>query len=272
MTATREDTVRKRRVMHDLKPRRIEVRNVEQITPRMVRVTFHGDELDTFVSLDADDHVKLAFPAAPHLGFELPEWSASGPVWPEGYPTPLFRDFTPRQYDQQDRSLVVDFLLHGEGPASTWAASARPGQTLGILGPRGSMVVDDAFDWYLMIGDETALPSIARRLESMAPGTRALAFIEVENVEDELPLHTAADARVTWVHRNGQSDALEQAVRNATFPVGEAFVWAGGEATALRGIRRYLIRELGWPTEWASFSGHWKIGVADHDHHEPIED
>jgi NADPH-dependent ferric siderophore reductase len=31
------------------------------------------------------------------------------------------------------------------------------------------MVVPDIFDSYLLIGDETALPAIARRLEGLAP-------------------------------------------------------------------------------------------------------
>ncbi|MCC6943085.1 MAG: siderophore-interacting protein [Thermomicrobiales bacterium] len=272
MTTTQNDAARTQRVMHELRPRLLEVVDVSSIAPRMVRVTFTGDDLDTFVTLDADDHMKMTFPPREGAELVLPAWSEHGPVWPEGKEKPAIRDFTPRRHDPLAKRLEVDFFLHGEGPASRWAAKAQPGQILGVLGPRGSFVVSDAFEWYLMIGDETALPSIARRLESFAPGVKAVALIEVDGPKDEIAIATQADASITWVHRNGQRDALEQAVRNASFPEGEGFVWAGGEATALRGIRRYLLREANMPAEWASFSGHWKIGVADHDHHEPIED
>lgn len=272
MSTTQNETARKHRVMHELRPRLIEVIAVESITPRMVRVTFSSEELGTFVSLDADDHMKLAFPPGDGAELVLPEWTANGPVWPEGREKPVMRDFTPRRHDSIARTLQVDFLLHGDGPASRWASRAQPGQVIGVIGPRGSMVVDEDFDWYLMIGDETALPSIARRLESFAPGTHAVAIIEVDGSSDEITVDTAANAEIIWVHRNRGADALEQAVRRTGFPSGDAFVWAGGEANALRGIRRYLLHEVGMPVDWTSFSGHWKRGVANHDHHEPIED
>ena len=78
------------------------------------------------------------------------------------------RDYTPRRYDLDTLELDIDFVLHGDGPASTWAEQAKPGQFLHIGGPRGSMIVPDIFDSYLLIGDETALPAIARRLEGLA--------------------------------------------------------------------------------------------------------
>ena len=69
------------------------------------------------------------------------------------------RDFTPRRHDAEKGELVVDFAIHGAGPATEWASAARPGSRLGVGGPRGSFVVTDDFDWYLMIGDENGAAS-----------------------------------------------------------------------------------------------------------------
>lgn len=260
-------------VRYELKMRRIEVAVVERLTDRYVRVTFTGEDLADFQSADPDDHMKLLFPPDPETELVLP---GPGFTYPEGAPRPATRDYTPRAFDPAKRELVVDFVIHGEGPASNWAAQARPGQTLGVGGPRGSWVLDATFDWYLLIGDETVLPSIARRLEELPAGAKVVAFIEVNGPEDELPLPTQADADVRWVHRGaapaGTSDVLEQAIRAAAFPQGSVFVWAGGEASTLRGIRRYLKNEVGIPVANLRFSGHWKQGVANHDHHEPIEE
>ena len=82
------------------------------------------------------------------------------------------RDYTPRAFDAAGNRLTIDFALHDAGPATAWALNARPGETLLIGGPRGSTVVPDDFDFYLLAGDETALPSIGRRLESPASGRR----------------------------------------------------------------------------------------------------
>ncbi len=261
------------RVMHPMKPRRVSVTNVSWITPRYVRVTVGGEDLADFVSLDPDDHMKLAFPNPGEERPVLPVWGENGPQWPQDAARPALRDYTPRRVDTAARTMEIDFVIHGDGPASNWATQAEPGQQLGILGPRGSKVVEPVFDWYLMIGDETALPAIARRLEEMPAGTRAVAVVEVGAVEDEQVIDTAAEAEIVWVHRgDGVANGLERAVRALEFSEGSYFVWAGGEANDLRPIRRHLLNERGTPREAASFSGHWKRGVADHDHHEPIED
>ena len=265
-----------RRIMHPMKPRLVSVCAVESITPRYRRITVQGDDLADFTSLDPDDHMKLAFPHRDEQRPVLPEWGEKGPVWPEGAMKPALRDYTPRRVDTEQREMITDFVIHGDGPASNWAANAQAGDHLGVLGPRGSKVVDGSFDWYLMIGDETVLPSIARRLEEMPAGTKTIALVEVNDANDEQRVETEADAHISWVHRGkaepGTTKALEEAVRELHMPEGTPFVWAGGEANTLRPIRRHLLNERGLQREYASFSGHWKRGVANHDHHEPIED
>jgi len=84
------------------------------------------------------------------------------------------RDFTPRHFDASTRTLTLGFALHDAGPASAWAASARVGDVLGFGGPRGSRLTPDNFDWYLLVGDETALPAIGRRTEELRTGVPVL--------------------------------------------------------------------------------------------------
>src|SRR6266568_4230449 len=78
-----------------------------------------------------------------------------------GSGAPVMRDYTPRRFDAVQRELDIEFALHGDGPAATWAAQAAPGQRVMIGGPRGSFIVPTDFDWHLLIGDETALPAVA---------------------------------------------------------------------------------------------------------------
>ena len=265
----------KQRVRFDLVARLAEVRRVETITPGYVRVVLGGDELRGFTTTDAEDHFKLVIPVAGEEQPVLPVFGPNGPTYPEGAPRSAMRDYTPRHFDPDTNELTVDFVIHGEGPASNWASQATPGQFVGVLGPRGSLVVEDVFDWYLLIGDETVLPSIARRLEEAAPGRTFVVFIEVDSAANEQELSTAADATLTWLHRNGApagtTTLLEDAVRGLHFPPGTGFAWAGGEANSMRPIRRHLINDRGWDVERLAFSGHWKLGVANHDHHEPVE-
>src|SRR5580698_11575231 len=126
-----------RRVRHETRRRMLTIKQVEKIAAHMIRVTLTGD-LEGFTSLGFDDHVKLFFP--------------DGTTNAEGGPNALSRDFTPRRYDRAGNTLEIDFAIHDAGPATQWAAQAKPGQILSIGGPRGSFIIPTTYDWHLLIG------------------------------------------------------------------------------------------------------------------------
>ena len=255
MTAVDTQTIH--RVMHEIKRRRLEVRRVVDLTPRMRRITVGGPELAGFVSLGADDHVKLLFAqnAAEQSAMETLVLGAGK----DNGPMPAMRDYTPRRYDLNALELDIDFVLHGDGPASTWAEQARPGQFLHIGGPRGSMIVPDIFDSYLLIGDETALPAIARRLEGLAANRRALVIIEVENGKEQQVLQSAAEINVIWVLREGGKDHLLSTVRQIKVPTGNLYAWVATESKVSRQIRRVLLDEHGLDEQFVKAAGYWRL-------------
>ncbi|MFC4056235.1 siderophore-interacting protein [Actinomadura syzygii] len=263
-------------VYHDLAVRRLEVVRVTRLSPRMTRVTLGGSELAGFVDRSPADHLKVFFPEPGAAEPVLPVMDADGDgiQMPEGPPYPVHRDYTTRRYDAAAGELDLDFVLHGHGAASAWAAQAAPGQVLGVVGPRGSIIVLFDFDWYLFAGDETALPGIARFLEALPAGANASVYLLVDGPQEEQSLPSRADVRVTWLHRArpGPSDLLDKAIREFVFPDGEGYVWIAGEAGELRPIRRYLHRERGMDRETTDVDGFWKRGVVNLDHHEPDED
>ncbi|CAH0248969.1 siderophore-interacting protein [Pseudomonas brassicacearum] len=249
------------RVTHEIKRRRLQVLRVEDLTPRMRRITVGGPELAGFVSLGSDDHVKLLFPqnAEEHAAlanFNPGAGKAQGPM-------PEMRDYTPRRYDLDTLELDIDFVLHGDGPAATWAAQATPGQYLHIAGPRGSMIVPDIFDSYLLIGDETALPAIARRLEGLAPNRRALVVVEVENGAEQQILQSPAQVHVIWVLREGRQDNLLRTVRQLEMPGGKLYAWVATESKVSRQIRKVLLEDKGLDQDFVKAVGYWKADASD---------
>ncbi|MGE8066040.1 siderophore-interacting protein [Pseudomonas sp. NPDC089569] len=249
------------RVMHEIKRRRLQVLRVVDLTPRMRRITLGGPELAGFISLGTDDHVKLLFAqnAQEQATLETLELGAGK----DHGPMPAMRDYTPRRYDPQTLELDIDFVLHGDGPASTWAEQATPGQFLHIGGPRGSMIVPDMFDSYLLIGDETALPAIARRLEGLAANRRALVIVEVENGKEQQVLESAAQVNVIWVLREGGKDHLLTTVRQIKVPSGNLYAWVATESKASRQIRRVLLDEHGLDEQFVKAVGYWRRDDTD---------
>ena len=250
------------RVRHELRLRRATVTQVEEVALRMKRITLESDELSGFTSLGFDDHVKLFFPTADG------QLNLSSPGT-EGAAERVMRDFTPRRFNAETGELVVDFFIHEDGPATTWASNAKSGSVLGVGGPRGSSVISvDGIDSHLLIGDETALPAIARRLEELPANTNALVVAEVEQ-GFELPLSSRAQLDVMWVPRTSgdgmPGGTLISALWGLSLITERCFAWAATETQAVRAIRRYLTEERGFDKRWVKAAGYWQRGaVGEH--------
>ncbi|MQY08840.1 siderophore-interacting protein [Actinomadura macrotermitis] len=255
----------------------VTVTRVERLTPHMRRVVFAADDLPAILGTEPDQQVKLYFPKPGQARPRLPEPGPDGDLmsWYQAYndipedERPWMRSYTIRAHDPQARTVVVDFVLHPDGgPATRWAYSAEPGDTLGMFGPAEAFArpvplsasIAEA-GWLLLAGDATAVPAIGTLLEWLPEGARALAYIEIGDPADEQRLATRGDAEVHWI----PAGTLLEAVRAARFPEGPVFAWLGGEAGTVRALRRHLTGERGVPKDAIDFTGFWRRRLSQDD-------
>lgn len=249
--------------MHDLVARRITVSAITRVAPDMLRITFTGVDLAGFTSHGASDHVKLFFPqhdGTIHTRFD-------------GDPALVIsRDFTPLPRTTDAGAVLdIDFYVHADpGPASSWAASALPGAELRMGGPRGSRGMPEGADSFLLVADETALPS-ARRWIVGAAGAPVTLIATVHGdgawVRDYVHAGGNVDVRMS----SPAADDVLAAAQDVA-PVGErTFVWAAGNAATLLPLRRKFRREWNLPASQVSVDGYWRNGVVAWDHHAPID-
>lgn len=238
----------------------LEVRRTEQLTPHMIRVVLGGEDLAAFPDTPfTDRYVKLQFPRP---GVDYPE-----PFDMERIRTempreawPLTRTYTVRSLDHAAGELTIDFVYHGEeGVAGPWAAAAKPGDPLRLMGPGGAYAPDPDADWHLVVGDESALPAIGAACERVPEGRTIVAILEVADAAEHQALAGSVDA--TWLYRDrDRPDQLLDAVRAAPFPSGRIGAFVHGEAGFVRAIRRHLLDERGVPRWSLSVSGYWRVG------------
>ncbi|MFF4953974.1 siderophore-interacting protein [Streptomyces chattanoogensis] len=235
----------------------------EQLTPHMVRVVLGGEGLARFAAGEYTDHyVKLVFPL-PEVSypepFDMARIRADLPrdQWPRT------RTYTVRAWDAAAGELTLDFVVHGdEGLAGPWAAGAKPGDEILLLGPGGAYAPAADAAWHLLAGDESALPAIAAALARMPAGVPVHAFIEVAGPEERQELTAPADAEITWLYRGAAPVGRElvAAVRELTFPAGQVQAFVHGEAGFVKELRRLLRIDHGIPREALSISGYWRTG------------
>ncbi|MCF3639299.1 siderophore-interacting protein [Rhizobium sp. TRM95111] len=238
------------------------VREVTPLAPHMRRLTLVGKALGWF---DSDDlHVRLLIPPR-DVEPEWPRLAETGRViWPQGAAKPAIRKYTIRRIDVAAGEVDIDFVVHADdaGPGSDFATAARRGDILGMTGPGGGGFRPAG--WNLLAGDETALPAIARILESLPADARGLAFVEVQDENEELPIRTPAGMEVRWLHRGkaapGTTDLLLDAVRGVDWPDKDRYAWVGCEFQAFKQIRSYLRKDRGLGRDEHLAVAYWRRG------------
>lgn len=264
MSETATDPRAPIRMRHETRMRLLEVTAVEDITPLMRRISLRGD-MEGFASPAYADHIKAFFFPK---GVE-PKIVPIGPRGAEFAPgeRPEMRDYTPRYFNVKAGTIVLDFVLHGDGPASSWAAQVTTGDKLVIGGPRGSSVIPNTFDWYLLVGDETALPAMGRAIEQYPAGSKVVAVIEVADAAEEQRFDTKADLALTYINRNGApagtTTLLLEAIKAMQLPEGVAYAYIAGESRMSKAVREHLTSERGFDPEYVKAAGYWLLGVAD---------
>lgn len=236
----------------------VEFVRAENVTPLMRRVTLGGAEA---TDLPLGPVLKLLIPPAGHDRVEWP--AATKPlVWPDEAVQPAVRTYTVRSQDQAKGELDVDFVLHGDGPAARWAATAKPGDVIGISVPGGREIAKAS--WVCIAGDHTAVPAITKMLETLPRETVGHAFIEVPGPEEEQPVQAPPGVAVTWMHTPPSRSTLAEAVKAIAWPDhDDVAVWVGAESETARVIRSYVRGERGVDRRRFLVIGYWKRGMSE---------
>lgn len=251
------------------------VDHTEQLSPHMVRVHLGGPAFDDFIVAadperlgSTDKYVKLLV-ARPELGLEPPYDLEALRETHAKQDRPARRTYTVRAIDQQARTIAIDFVLHGaEGLAGPWAAAAKPGDRLALSGPGGGYAPStDPAVVHVLLGDDSALPAIASALEAMHDSATGVALVEVSGPDDEQDIPHPAGIALRWLHRGAAGAepgtlllAETRELPRASRPVQ---VFAHGERTAIKAIRRLLQDEWELEKSDMSLSAYWALGRAE---------
>jgi NADPH-dependent ferric siderophore reductase len=220
----------------------VEVLSVTELTPRMRRISLSGPELEDFDYLPGQDMMLLL---------------------PDGERT-VARRYSIRRLDRTARRLDIDVVLHGNGPGMRWASTARPGQRIEVMGPRGKISLNPSADWHLFAGDETALPGQSAMLEALPDGVPAMAFFELD---DHLELEVRPGQQVHWFQRGGPNQ-LADAITSAELPAGHGQAYIAGELGLVASVQQALLAH-GLGADQISAKPYWRRDRPNADRGEP---
>jgi len=250
-------------------PRMLEVVRAETIGHHLRRVVFSGPQL-VGLPRRPGAHIKLFFPRPHQTRPVLPELGPHGPIWPPADVRPIVRTYTLRDYDPARNELAVEFVLHAHGgPASRWAADARPGDALGLAGPGGPdpMVPPSAF--YGFVGDLSALPAIHAVLEGLPSDARGHVLCEVPDAADIRELRRPVGVEVQWFVRAPQRPSpLPEAATRLPWNTPGTYAFLAGEHGAVVAIRDHLRARYGFDRRTMYATPYWKAAEDEETYHE----
>jgi NADPH-dependent ferric siderophore reductase len=234
---------------------RLEVVSSELVTPHMQRLVLTGPELAGFGYQPGQD---LMFMVAVDGN------------------RPLRRRYTIRALDQASQQVTLDIVRHGDGPGELWVRTARPGDQIEAIGPRGKIFLAAGADWHLFAADESGLAAVAAMTAALPPGQRAIVLLEVPEPADQQDLASPAELGVSWLPRGagvpaGDPAALAAALGGVQLPPGTGHCYLFGEAKVVLRLREVLA-DRGLAGGQVSAKAYWGRGRANAQHGEPARD
>ncbi|UTW13096.1 siderophore-interacting protein [Marinobacterium rhizophilum] len=230
-------------------PRELTLLRKQQITPNMLRLTLGGRGMAGFPDEQASAYVKLVFPA-------------------QGEARPVMRTYTVRA--QREGEIDIDFVVHQDaGPASRWAQQAQAGDSILVGGPGPKKMLDNSADWFLLIGDMTALPALSVNLEQLPRDARGYAVIEILDQADQQLLDAPDNIDIHWVlnpHPGTSDNSLLDQVQQLPWLEGRPSVWCACEFSSMRRLRDHLRAQPEVERSNLYISSYWKLGVGEEAH------
>lgn len=240
--------------MSDRAVARLIVEESRYVSRHLLRIVLSGENIDSLRGSVFDDRLMIAFPDPDTGAFAPPELKEGRVHWPYGQG--VKREYTISE-TSEDR-LSIDFFIHEGGVAAAWAVNATAGDELWVSGPKSDTEVPSSTTFHVLLGDETALPAIERRLRELSPDARGVVAIEIGDVADRRELIHPETLNVTWLQRAAHpSHQLADFLTTVELPDSGVYLWAAGEKAAMKPIRIWA-RAHGFDRSNCNISGYWR--------------
>ncbi|HXQ18327.1 MAG TPA: siderophore-interacting protein [Acidimicrobiales bacterium] len=212
------------------------------LTPAFRRLRLTGPGLATLPALPGHDLMVSVDPTRPSLR----------------------RRYTIRRLDAAACAVDLHVALHGGGPGMEWAKSARPGDPVDAIGPRGKVTLDPEAEWHLFIGDDSFCPAALVMAEAVPADQLVLLALEVGDEADVVEHAIRADVTGPgWLFRKerapGEDSPLPAALAALALPEGTGHAYVGGEFRVVAALRTQLLAR-GLAEERINAKPYWRKG------------
>ncbi len=247
-------------------PRKFKVVNKQFITQNMLRVTLQQTDNNPLPANQDGGYIKLHFPRPGVLNNDIEKQILSE----DTQCRPLLRTYTICQQRSDLNEIDIDFVVHEIGPASQWALSCVTSDVMYIAGPGKIKFIDPTADWFLILGDMTALPAISANLARLPADAKGYGVVEVVSEDDIQALRVPDGFELIWLVNTQlhNTSALLHKIKNLPLLEGTPSVWSACEFDAIANLRDHFYKTLSISKRDVYASSYWKRGLNEEQHRE----
>lgn len=234
-----------------------EVLRSTRVSENFQRVRITGEKIERY--FEEAMHFKLLYPQKSGRAPVWPEVDENGrTLWPTGEDELARPVYTVHTVNEQKRYLEFDVYLHEGGPTALWAQNLKTGDKIGLMGPAGGEMPKVAS--LCMIGDETALPAIARILKGLSPDVTGQVIIHVGDLRDEQKLDAPVGMNVRWLPRaDGNYEVALEAAKAVCHSADDfEYFWFAGKKSVARKMRQHFRDTVGYEGGNSYIVGFWE--------------
>lgn len=178
----------------------------------------------------------------------------------------LSRSFTIREIDECNHIVTIDFVFHASnGPAANWLSQVKINDVIFAGGPGPTKLVNFESDWFILIGDLTALPAISVILKKLAKDAFGYVIIEIGDETDIQKLKKPEGLHIDWLINNDKYQSAEtiiELIEAKPWLKGKPYLWVASEFDNAKSLRSYFKNKHNI-TKNRYISSYWKIGADD---------
>ncbi|UHG89620.1 siderophore-interacting protein [Spirosoma oryzicola] len=168
------------------------------------------------------------------------------------------RTYSIWQYDQANATIDLAVCTHSKGVGSRWIQEVQPGELLYFVGPRGNFTIDDSGDYYVFVGDPSALAHLYEINRNLSGSKKIISFIYADQDMDFFPdVDGCTPFSFYQQPQNPAQTVIEQLTSQVNNATGKGMLYVGGDSRLCATLNRYFRHSLHWGSRQIKTKPFW---------------
>lgn len=175
------------------------------------------------------------------------------------------RTYSVWNYDKDNQTIDIAVCTHSNGIGSKWITDLKIGEKIYFSKPKGNFVIDNSADFYIFVGDISALAHLYEIRRNLTAEKKVYSLIYSDKTEDFFEdLDKSVKFDFKKLPENSSDDIIKEITAFATISKGKGIVYLGGDGRVCVTLNKHFKKIFNWDTKQIKTKPFWhpdKIGL-----------